>query len=148
VNERSLAIEALSCGWDNGVEEWRGLRQTRALIEDWWELHGITPEPLNFILTLPEALKYTAKARQDIAARKERAIEERESGKAYYKIGRFLTDLGRPATPQEIVAATGLSSGVVRQQLSRLVRRTQERGHECGYFREGRGVYSFRECGR
>jgi len=45
----------------------------------------------------------------------------------------FLSELGRPATLQEIVAATGLPSGLVRQQLSRLVRRTEERGREQGY---------------
>lgn len=146
--ERSLAIEALSCGWDDGIEDWRELRQTRALIETWWKLHELKPEPLNFILILPEALKFTAKARHDVAERRQRAFEERESQKSYYLIGSFLSDLGRPATLQEIVAATGLPSGTVRQQLSRLVRRTEERGREQGYFREGRGMYSFRERGR
>ena len=145
--ECSLAIEALSCGWDHGAEEWRALRQTRALIEAWWDLHELAPEPLNFLLTLPKAWKYTAKARRDVAERKQSAIEERESKKSYHLIGTFLSGLGRPATLQEIAAATGLSSGAVRQQLSRLVRRTEERGREQGYFREGRGLYSFRERG-
>ena len=52
-SERSLAIEALSCGWDDGVEEWRKLRQTWSLITAWWELHDIEPEPLDAILILP-----------------------------------------------------------------------------------------------
>jgi hypothetical protein len=144
-SEQSIAIEALSCGWDHGAEEWRALRQTRALIEAWWDLHELAPEPLNFLLTLPKAWKYTAKARRDVAERKQSAIEERESKKSYHLIGTFLSGLGRPATLQEIAAATGLSSGALRQQLSRLVRRTEERGREQGYFREGRGFYSFRD---
>jgi hypothetical protein len=144
-SEQSLAIEALSCGWDDGAEKWRALAQTRALIEAWWDLHELQPEPLNFLLTLPKAWKYTEKARREVAERKQSAIEERDSKKSYHLIGTFLSELGRPATLQEIAAATGLSSVAVRQQLSRLVRRTEERGREEGYFREGRGLYSFRE---
>lgn len=146
-SEQSLAIEALSCGWDDGTEEWRDLRQMRALIEAWWQLHELAPEPLNFLLTLPKAWKYTAKARREVAERKQSALDERESKKSYYQIGTFLSELGRPATLQEVAAATGLSNVVVRQQLSRLVRRTEERGRDQGYFREGRGLYSFRERG-
>jgi hypothetical protein len=143
--ECSLAIEALSCGLDDGIGEWRDLLQTRALIEAWWELHELESEPLNFLLKLPKALRYTQKARHEVAERKQSAIEERESKKAYHLIGSFLSELGRPATLKEIAAATGLSSGAVRQQLSRLVRRTEERERDQGYFREGRGLYSFRE---
>lgn len=145
--ECSIAIEALSCGWDDGAEEWRALRQTRALIEAWWELHKLQPEPLNFVLTLPKAWRYTEKARQEVAERKQSAIDERESKKSDYVIGSFLNELGRPATLPEIAAATGLSSGAVRQQLSRLVRTTEERGWDPGFFRERRGLYSFRERG-
>ena len=143
-SEQSLAIEALSCGWDEGAEEWRALPQTRGLIHAWWELHGLEPEPLNFLLSLPKAWKYTEKARREVAERKQSAIEERDSKKSNYLIGFFLSELGRPATLPEIAAATGLSSGAVRQQLSRLVRTTAERGWDPGYFREGRGLYSFR----
>jgi hypothetical protein len=143
--ECSLAIEALSCGFDDGAEEWRALRQARTLIEAWWDLHELEPEPLNFLLSLPKAVKYTEKARREVAERKQDAIEERESKKSYHLIGTFLSELGRPGNLQEIAAATGLSSGAVRQQLSRLVRRTEERGRAQGYFREGRGLYSFRE---
>ena len=146
-SEQSIAIEALSCGWDDSAEEWRALRQTRALIETWWELHKLAPEPLNFLLTLPKAWKYTEKPRREVADRKQDAIEGRESKKSYYLIGIFLSGLGRPAALKEIAAATGLSSGALRQQLSRLVRRTEERGRDQGYFREGRGLYSFRERG-
>ena len=121
------------------------MRQTRALLEAWWELHDITPEPLDFILVFPEALKYTAKARRDVAERREQAFEERESRKSYFKIGLFLRDLGRAATIQEIATATGLPNGAVRQQLSRLVRRTEQGDCDWGYFREGRGIYSFRK---
>jgi hypothetical protein len=145
--EKSLAIQAVSCGWDDGVEDWQELVQTRALIESWWELHGLTPEPLNFRLVLPEALRYTEKARHEVAERRQQAVEERESGKTYYLIGSFLSDLGRPATLQEIITETGLLSGTVRRQLSRMVRRTEECEREEGYFREGRGVYSFRKRG-
>lgn len=144
-SEQSLAIEALSCGFDDGTEEWRDLLQTRTLIEAWWELHDLEPEPLNFLLTLPKALRYTQTARREVAERKQNAVEERESKKSYHLIGSFLSGLGRPATLKEIAAATGLSSGAVRQELSRLVRRTEERGRAQGYFREGRGRYSFRE---
>ena len=136
---------ALPICWDDGAEEWRALRQTRALIEAWWDLHGLEPEPLNFLLSLPKAWKYTEKARREVAERRQSAIEKRDSKKSYHLIGTFLSELGRPATLQEIAAATGLSSVAVRQQLSRLVRRTEERGREEGYFREGRGLYSFRE---
>ena len=146
-SEQSLAIEALSCGWDDGAEEWRALRQTRALIEAWWDLHELQPEPLNFLLTLPKAWKYTEKARREVAARRQNAIEERDSKKAYHLIGSFLSGLGRPGNLPEIAAATGLSSVAVRQQLARLVRRTEERGRDRGYFREGRGLYSFRDRG-
>jgi hypothetical protein len=146
-SEQSLAIEALSCGWDDGAEEWRALRQTRALIEAWWDLHELQPEPLNFVLTLPKAWKYTAKARQEVAERKQSAIDERESKKSDYVIGSFLNELGRPATLPEIAAATGLSSGAVRQQLSRLVRTTEERGWDPGFFRERRGLYTLRVRG-
>ena len=142
--ERSLAIEALSCGWDDGAEQWRALRQTRALIEAWWQLHELAPEPLNFLLTLPKALRYTEKARREVAERKQSAIEKRDSKKSDYVIGSFLNELGRPATLPEIVAATGLSSGAVRQQLSRLVRTTEERGWDPGFFRERRGLYTLR----
>ena len=144
-SEQSLAIEALSCGWDDGAEEWRALRQTRALIEAWWELHQLAPEPLNYLLSLPKAWKYTENARREVAERKQDAIEKRKSKKSYHLIGSFLSELGRPATLKEIAVATGLTSGTVRQQLSRLVRRTEERAREEGYFREGRGRYSFRE---
>src|ERR1039458_7299092 len=72
-SEQSLAIEALSCGWDDGAEEWRALRQTRALIQAWWQLHELAPEPLNFLLSLPKALKSTQKARHEVAARKQSA---------------------------------------------------------------------------
>jgi hypothetical protein len=143
-SEQSLAIEALSCGWDHGAEEWRALRQTRALIQAWWDLHELQPEPLNFLLTLPKAWKYTEKARREVAERKQSAIEERDSKKSYHLIGTFLSGLGRPATLAEIASATGLSSGAVRQQLSRLVRTTEDRGWDPGCFREGRGLYSFR----
>ena len=118
-SEQSLAIEALSCGWDDGAEEWRAPRQTRALIQAWWQLHELAPEPLNFLLSLPKALKYTQKARHEVAARKQSAIEERDSKKSYHLIGAFLSELGRPATLKEIAAATGLTSAAVRQQLSR-----------------------------
>jgi Fic family protein len=96
---------------------------------------------------LPKAWKYTEKARREVAERKQDAIEERESKKSYHLIGSFLSGLGRPATLQEIAAATKLSNVAVRQQLSRLVRRTEERERDQGYFREGRGLYSFRERG-
>jgi hypothetical protein len=144
-SEQSISIEALSCGWDDGAEEWRALRQTRALIEAWWELHELEPEPLNFLLTLPKALKYTKKARHEVAERKQNAIDQRESKRSDYVIGSFLKELGRPATLPEIADATGLSSGAVRQQLSRLVRTAEDRGRDPGFFREGRGLYSFRE---
>src|ERR1019366_9299765 len=143
-SEQSIAIEALSCGWDDGAEKWRALPQTRALIEAWWDLHELQPKPLNFLLTLPKAWKYTEKARHEVAERKQNAVEARESQRSDYVIGSFLNELGRPATLPEIVAATGLSSGAVRQQLSRLVRTTEERGWDPGYFREGRGLYSLR----
>jgi DNA-directed RNA polymerase specialized sigma24 family protein len=146
-SEQSIAIEALSCGWDDGAKERRALRQTRALIEAWWSLHKLAPEPMNFLLTLPKAWKYTEKARREVAERKQNALDERESKKSYHLIGTFLSELKRPATLQEIAAATGLSSGAVRQQLSRLVRRTEDRGRDPGYFRESRGLYSFRVRG-
>src|ERR1019366_3743187 len=143
-SECSLAIEALSCGFDDGAEEGRALRQARTLIEAWWGLHELEPEPPSFLPSLPKAVKYTEKARREVAERKQDAIEERESKKSYHLIGTFLSELGRPATLAEIASATGLSSGAVRQQLSRLVRTTEDRGWDPGFFRERRGLYSLR----
>ncbi|HEY4364350.1 MAG TPA: hypothetical protein VGN17_25520 [Bryobacteraceae bacterium] len=122
-----MIMTALANGWDRrDSSAWLGLgpvergrlfhevrtgkafTRVRAMIEAWSRLHGLVWDSMQFALAWGDAIK---KAEPNLERHKLTRTP------TLVRIGEWLERQLKPASPREIAAGTGLSSGTVRNEL-------------------------------
>jgi len=124
--ERSLVIHALSCGWDDGCQDWRECWQSQALLQTFWWWNNdprdiADDSTFSVCLRIPisEALVYTAPIRHEHAARRRQREIERVQADPVWRIQTFLATQDRACSPAEIAEGTGMTNLNVRVTISR-----------------------------